>query len=98
MIHPYHDALFVVPNSSNNPLNVLHFPSPKGLGMAFSQQSVGVAAPMFFGTYILERSGMAMELAMDANVSIGVVAVVAMAFGLWISRPGLYPLVYNPQR
>ncbi|KAL3116420.1 hypothetical protein niasHT_006867 [Heterodera trifolii] len=55
-----------------------------GLGIALSQQIVGVAAPMYYGTNILERCGMDIELAMIANVSIGVVSVVSMAFGLWL--------------
>ncbi|KAL3069218.1 hypothetical protein niasHT_034448 [Heterodera trifolii] len=55
-----------------------------GLGIALSQQIVGVAAPMYYGTNILERCGMDIELAMTANVSIGVVSVVSMTFGLWL--------------
>uniref|UniRef100_A0A914H222 Major facilitator superfamily (MFS) profile domain-containing protein n=1 Tax=Globodera rostochiensis TaxID=31243 RepID=A0A914H222_GLORO len=55
-----------------------------GLGIALSQQIVGVAAPMYYGTNILERSGMDTELAMIVNVSIGIVSVTSMAFGLWM--------------
>lgn len=43
-----------------------------GLGIAFSQQAIGVAAPMYYGTEILERVGMETKLAMIVNVAIGV--------------------------
>ena len=43
-----------------------------GLGIAFSQQAIGVAAPMYYGTEILERVGMETQLAMIVNVAIGV--------------------------
>jgi hypothetical protein len=43
-----------------------------GLAIAFSQQALGVAAPMYYGTEILERVGMETQLAMIVNISIGV--------------------------
>ncbi|KAL3078936.1 hypothetical protein niasHS_014718 [Heterodera schachtii] len=65
-----------------------------GLGIALSQQIVGVSAPMYYGTNILERCGMDIELAMIVNIAIGIVSLVSMAFGIWLmGRCGRRPML-----
>lgn len=47
-----------------------------GIGVAVAQQLTGINAIMYYGTRVLEESGMNAEQAVIANISFGVVAVI----------------------
>lgn len=47
-----------------------------GMGVAMAQQLTGINAIMYYGTRVLEESGMSSDQAIYANISFGVVAVI----------------------
>ena len=47
-----------------------------GMGVAMAQQLTGINAVMYYGTRVLEESGMDSDQAIYANISFGVVAVI----------------------
>ncbi|BAU97404.1 sugar permease [Corynebacterium suranareeae] len=47
-----------------------------GIGVAVAQQLTGINAIMYYGTRVLEESGMSAEMAVVANIAFGVVAVI----------------------
>ncbi|KAL3103280.1 hypothetical protein niasHS_002466 [Heterodera schachtii] len=55
-----------------------------GLGTALCQQVTGVNAIMFYGTEILQKSGMSNKAALIANISNGLVSLLATFVGIWL--------------
>lgn len=47
-----------------------------GIGVAVAQQLTGINAIMYYGTRVLEESGMSAEMAVVANIAFGAVAVI----------------------
>ncbi|ALC07096.1 hypothetical protein CDES_13855 [Corynebacterium deserti GIMN1.010] len=47
-----------------------------GIGVAVAQQLTGINAIMYYGTRVLEESGMSAEMAVIANIAFGAVAVI----------------------
>ncbi|MDR1442165.1 MAG: sugar porter family MFS transporter [Bifidobacteriaceae bacterium] len=55
-----------------------------GIGIAVINQVTGVNSVMYYGTQIIERSGVAMDQAIVGNIANGVISVVAMLVGIWL--------------
>ncbi|GAA1106143.1 sugar porter family MFS transporter [Nocardiopsis composta] len=55
-----------------------------GVGIAVVQQFTGVNSIMYYGTQILTESGFARETALVANISNGVISVLATFLGIWL--------------
>ncbi|MDR2378483.1 MAG: sugar porter family MFS transporter [Bifidobacteriaceae bacterium] len=55
-----------------------------GIGVAVINQVTGVNSVMYYGTQIIERSGIEMNHAIVANIANGLISVVAMLVGIWL--------------
>ncbi|MDA2812227.1 sugar porter family MFS transporter [Nocardiopsis sp. RSe5-2] len=65
-----------------------------GVGIAVVQQITGVNSIMYYGTQILTESGFARETALVANISNGVISVLATFLGIWLlGRIGRRPML-----
>jgi major inositol transporter-like SP family MFS transporter len=53
-----------------------------GIGISMTQQLTGINAIMYFGTRVLEESGMSAQQAMIANIAFGAVAVLGGIYAL----------------
>lgn len=54
-----------------------------GIGVSMTQQLTGINSIMYYGTRVLQESGMSEQQAMLANIVFGVVAVVGGIIALW---------------
>jgi major inositol transporter-like SP family MFS transporter len=55
-----------------------------GIGVAVINQITGVNSVMYYGTQIIERSGIEMDQAIVGNIANGVISVLAMLVGIWL--------------
>lgn len=65
-----------------------------GIGIGVVQQITGVNSIMYYGTEILREAGFATEAALIANISNGVISVLATFIGIWLlGKVGRRPLL-----
>jgi MFS transporter, SP family, major inositol transporter len=55
-----------------------------GIGLAVLQQTTGVNTIVYYGTTILEQSGLGASAALVATISLGVVAVLGITLGIYL--------------
>jgi major inositol transporter-like SP family MFS transporter len=55
-----------------------------GIGLAILQQTTGVNTIVYYGTTILEQSGLGASAALVATISLGIVAVLGITLGIYL--------------
>jgi major inositol transporter-like SP family MFS transporter len=55
-----------------------------GIGIAVTNQVTGVNSIMYYGTEVIESSGLSLDAALIGNVGNGVMSVAAMCVGIWL--------------
>ncbi len=69
-----------------------------GIGIGFVQQITGVNSIMYYGTTILQDAGFDRSAALIANISNGVISVVATLVGIWLlGKVGRRPMLLTGQ-
>lgn len=69
-----------------------------GIGLAIVMQITGINSIMYYGTEILKNAGFATKAALIANVSNGVIAVLATILGIWmLGKVGRRPMLLTGQ-
>jgi len=65
-----------------------------GIGIAIVQQITGVNSIMYYGTQILQESGLSTNSALIANIANGVISVLATFVGIWLlGKVGRRPML-----